>query len=283
VIALVRDLVRRGRHPAVLTRGYGRSGSESLVLIGPEPRASVAAAGDEPLELAHRLPGVPVVVDADRARGGIEAQTLGADVLVLDDGFQHLALERDLDLVLVDAGDPWGGGRMPPAGRLREPLDGLGRADAVLVTKVTGEGVDVVEEIRRRVEAVAGTIPVIAARLEPIAVRRTEGQTGPEILAGARVVAVAALGRPEGFADLLRGAGAEVVETRWFDDHHVFSDDEIDGAAERARELGAVVATTAKDAVKIPDDAPVWVVEASMVPLSGGWDELWRLLPEPDR
>ena len=158
VIALVRDLVRRGRHPAVLTRGYGRTIAEPVVLIGPDPKVAVEVAGDEPLELAARLPGVPMVVDPDRVRGGVEALTRGADILVLDDGFQHLRLERDLDLVLVDAGDPWGGGRMPPRGRLREPLSGLARAHAVLLTKVPADPEPMLTEVRRVVaERAPGT------------------------------------------------------------------------------------------------------------------------------
>ncbi len=279
VIALVRDLVRRGRHPAVLTRGYGRVAAEPIVIVGPEPKATVASAGDEPLELASRLPGVPVVVDADRIRGGIEALTRGADVLVLDDGFQHLQLHRDLNLLLVDAGDPWGGGRMPPSGRLREPLSGLARADAVVVTKVGSDPEPILAEVRRVVAEVAPGLPVLAARLEPTAVRRDDGSADPDVLAGTRVVAVAGLGRPEGFADLLRSAGAEVVATRWFADHHVFTTTEIEEAVTAAAAARAVVVTTAKDAVKLPSDAAVWVVEAGMFPLDGSWDGLWQLLP----
>jgi len=280
VIALVRDLVRRGRHPAVLTRGYGRVVADPVVLIGPEPKAKVSTTGDEPLELAWRLPGVPVVVDADRIRGGIEALTRGADVLVLDDGFQHLRLDRDLNLLLVDAGDPWGGGRLPPLGRLREPLSGLARADAVVVTKTGPDPEPILAEVRRVVGEHAPGIPVLAARLEPTAVRRGGGVAGPKVLTGQRVLAVAGLGRPEGFADLLRAAGAEIVETRWFADHHPFTETEVGAAVDAAESAGAVVVTTAKDAVKMPKGAAVWVVEVEMVPLTGHWDELWQLLPE---
>jgi tetraacyldisaccharide 4'-kinase len=279
VIALVRDLVRRGRHPAVLTRGYGRVVADPMVIVGPEPKPTVSSAGDEPLELASRLPGVPVVVDADRIRGGIEALTRGADVLVLDDGFQHLRLHRDLDLLLVDAGDPWGGGRMPPSGRLREPISGLARADAVVVTKVPSDPEPILAEVRRVVAEVAPGLPVLAARLEPTAVRRRDGVAGPEVLDGARVLAVAGLGRPEGFADLLRAAGAEIVATRWFADHHIFTEAEIEEAVTVAAAARAVVVTTAKDAVKLPTDAAVWVVEVGMVPIDGSWNELWQLLP----
>jgi len=280
VIALVRDLVRRGRRPAVLTRGYGRTGSDPVVLVGPEPKATVATAGDEPLELAWRLPGVPVVVDADRTRGGIEALTRGADVLVLDDGFQHLQLDRDLNIVLVDAGDPWGGGRLPPSGRLREPLSGLARADAVVVTKVGSDPEAILADVRQVVWQHAPGIPVLAARLEPTVVRRGEGVAGPKVLTGQRVLAVAGLGRPDGFADLLRAAGAEIVETRWFPDHHRFTETEVGAAVDAAEAVGAVVVTTAKDAVKMAKGSAVWVVEAGMVPLAGHWDDLWRLVPE---
>jgi tetraacyldisaccharide 4'-kinase len=280
VIALVRDLVRHGRRPAVLTRGYGRATTDPVILVGPEPVVAVERAGDEPLEISGRLPGVPVVVDADRIRGGIAALAHGADILVLDDGFQHLRLQRDLDLVLVDAGDPWGGGRMPPGGRLREPVEGLGRADAVLVTKVSGSGDEVIDEVRRVTARYAPSAPVLAARLEPVAVRRRDGPAAPEVLGGARVVAAAALGRPAGFVELLRRAGAEVVETRWFADHHRYVAGELAELVRTAADLDAVVVTTAKDAVKMPEDAPVWVVEASMVPVDGRWDALWRLLPE---
>jgi len=198
---------------------------------------------------------------------------------VLDDGFQHLALDRDLDLVLIDAGDPWGGGRLPPRGRLREPVSAVARADAVLVTKLPADADPVLAEVRAVLDEVAPGTPVLAARLAPTAVRRPDGRTGPEILDGARVVALAGIGRPEGFAELLRGSGAVVCATRWFDDHHRYSRDEIDEAVAAATSVDAVVVTTAKDAVKLPEDAPVWVVEAAMVPLDGGWDALWRLLP----
>lgn len=280
VIALVRDLVRRGRHPAVLTRGYGRTVTDPVVLIGPDPGADARTAGDEPLELASRLPGVPVVVDADRVRGGVEALTRGADVLVLDDGFQHLKLERDLNLLLVDAGDPWGGGRMPPRGRLREPLAGIGRADAVLVTKVGPDPEPIMTEVREVIGEYSADLPVLAARFALTAVRRPDGVADPRVLDGARVLAVAGLGRPGGFADLLGDAGAEIVETRFFADHHDFTEGEVEAAVAAAIDLGAVVVTTAKDSVKMPPDLTVWVVEVSMVPVLGDWDQLWRLLPE---
>jgi tetraacyldisaccharide 4'-kinase len=281
VIALVRDLVHRGRRPAVLTRGYRRSADHQLVLLGPEPRQAVAEAGDEPIEMARRLPGVPVVVDADRGRGGAEAQRLGADVLVLDDGFQHLQLARDLDLVLLDAGDPWGGGRLPPLGRLREPVSAIARADAVVVTKVPVDHDPTVVAITEQVRELQPEMPVFAARTRITRVRQPErGWVEPEVLAGAKVFAFAGLGRPQAFADVLETAGAEVVAQRWFPDHHVYTADDLLQLADQAERAGAALVTTAKDSVKLEENPPVWVVEVETVPLGSSWDELWRLIPE---
>jgi len=148
-----------------------------------------------------------------------------------------------------------------------------------MVTKVPPDPMTVVDEVRQVVAEHAPDVPVLAARLEPTAVRRPEGAAGPEVLNGARVFAVAGLGRPEAFADLLRAAGAEVVETRWFADHHGFTETDVEALVAEAITLDAVMVTTAKDAVKMPPDASVWVVEAAMVPVAGGWDQLWRLLP----
>ena len=281
VIALVRDLVRIGRRPAVLTRGYKRRDDHQVVVIGPEPRQGFDEVGDEPLEMARRLPGVPVVVDADRERGGIEALRLGADVLVLDDGFQHLRLERDLDLVLIDAADPWGGGRLPPVGRLREPLTAIRRASAVLITKVPVDWRPVVAEIEAAVERVAPMLQVFVSRMQARRVRVPgEGWQPAEVLAGRRVLAFAGIGRPQGLADTLSEAGAEVVDSRWFPDHHVYTRADLQQVVAAAEAAEAVPATTAKDATKLPPDAPVWVVEAAMEPIEGSWRGLWRMLPE---
>ena len=281
VIALARDLVRMGRRPAVLTRGYKRLDDGQVVVVGPDPRQTAAEVGDEPLEMARRLPGVPVIVDTDRARGGAEAQRLGADVVLLDDGFQHLRIERDLDLVLIDAGDPWGGGRLPPLGRLREPVTSLDRADAVLITKVPADWRPVVSEIERVVDRQAPRLQVFVSRMRPSRVHVPgEGWREPEVLSGQRVVAFAALGRPDGFADTLAEAGAEIVSTRWFPDHHAYTDQELSEVVDQAAVASAVPVTTAKDAVKLPLDAGVWVVEVVIEPVEGSWNGLWRLLPE---
>jgi tetraacyldisaccharide 4'-kinase len=278
-IALVRDLVRAGRRPAVLTRGYGRRDRTPQVVIGPAPRSAPELVGDEPLEMAASLPGVPVVVDADRARGAAVAVARGADVLVLDDGFQHLGLARDLDVVLLDAGDPFGGDRLPPRGRLREPVSALRRADVVVVTKLAPGDRATLESVTSRVHAIHHGLPVLGASLEISRVRTADGAQGPDCLVDRPVVAVAGVARPSGFVDILRRAGARVVATRWFADHHVYRPADLQWMADAAERHAAVVVTTAKDAVKLPDDA-AWVVDVEMLPTGGSWDALWDLVTQ---
>jgi tetraacyldisaccharide 4'-kinase len=279
-IALVRDLVRRGRRPAVLSRGYGRRSCEPLVVVGPEPGLGPELIGDEPLEMARRLPGVPIVVDADRVRGGRAAIGHRADTVILDDGFQHLRLARDLDLVVVDAGDPFGGGLLPPRGRLREPLTAVKRASAVVVSKLSGDGDERLAAISARVAEMAPALPVFGACVVPRRVQVDNEWRAVDALAGARVLAFAGIGRPQSFVELLEAAGAEVVGHHFFADHHLYTDQEIDDICTRATALGATPVTTAKDSVKIPAGTAVSVVEVDVEPVEGSWDRLWRLLPE---
>ena len=279
VIALVRDLVRRKRRPAVLTRGYGRTEASPVVVVGPDCELGFERIGDEPLEMAARLPGVPIVVDADRVRGGGVAVRLGADVLVLDDGFQHLRMARDLDLLLVDAGDPWGGGALPPRGRLREPVSAIARASAVLVTKIPLDAVSVFDQIVDEVGSIAGPRPCIAARMVASRVRTPGGWKPPDELAGRRVLAFAGIGRPQGFVDLLEATGAEVVATRWFRDHHRYVERDLERVVAVAAAVDATAVTTTKDSVKLPANAGFWVAEAEMRPMVGDWNTLWSLLP----
>ena len=279
VIGLVRELVRLGQRPAGLTRGYGRRGRDQVVVVGPEPGLSVQQTGDEPMELARRLPGVPIVVDADRRQGGREALRRGADILVLDDGFQHLRIARDLDLVLLDAGDPWGGNHLPPRGRLREPVSALARASAVLITKLSVQPDEQLAAVRSRVHREAGELPIFGARMRPVRVRSPEGWQPIDVLAGRRVLAFAGLGRPADFARSLEDVGAEVVAKRFFPDHHDYSDDELRQLEAEAQQEGAVLVTTGKDAVKLTAHAQVWEIEAEMTPVEGSWTAVLRLLP----
>lgn len=278
VEALVRDLIRRGRRPAILTRGYGRGGDEALVLVGPRPETPVEESGDEPLELACRLPGVPIVIDRDRVRGGARAIALGADCVVLDDGFQHLRLRRDLNILLVDAGDPWGGGHLPPRGRLREPLRAIHRADLILVTKIRGGNIP--EEILESLSLLHPGCPVHGLRMAPSKLLSPQGPQELESLEGREVLAVAGIARPSAFVDILRDLGARIMEERFFPDHHNYSCEEMRQMEARAEERDWRLVTTAKDAVKLKMLSSMWVMEIRVAPLDKNWSFLWKHVPE---
>ena len=237
VIALLMRLGERGIAAQVVTRGHGGSlGGEEPVRVD-ERRHRADEVGDEPLLLAAFA---PVWVGRDRAAAARAAETAGAQAIVMDDGLQNPDLARDLAIVVVDAAFGFGNGRVMPAGPLREPVsDGLSRAGLVLVIGP--------EEERARFRAdwpAVERLPVVEARLEPLA-------TGMD-WAGLRTLAFAGIGRPEKFFASLRGAGADVVATRSFDDHEPFAPRLLARLDAEARALGAQLVTTEKDAARLP-------------------------------
>jgi tetraacyldisaccharide 4'-kinase len=198
--------------------------------------------GDEPLMLARRLAGVPVVVGADRVAAAERAAGLGCDVIVLDDGFQHRRLGRDLDVVALRASEPYGNGRCLPAGPLREPKAGLGRADALVLT---GDG--------PAAERNRGDKPVLRGRLEPVEwLPFPAGPSRPVgFLRNKPVLAVSGIGHPAAFERTLADLGLNCVRHLAFRDHHRYSAGDLRRIGEEAEALAAEsVVTTEKDAVR---------------------------------
>ncbi|MFN2386569.1 MAG: tetraacyldisaccharide 4'-kinase [Thermoanaerobaculia bacterium] len=249
---LARRLRFEGRRPAVLSRGYGRR-SQGVVVVsrGDGPLVSPEEGGDEPVALARRLPGVLVVVGERRVEAGRAAETLGADVLVLDDGYQHLSLQRDLDLLLLDARDPFGGGRFPPRGRLREPLSALSRASAFVFTRVERQPPE--REALARLREANPAAPVFTARLRPTGLCDEAGSPvdAPELLRR-RFIAVCGIARPEGFRASLKDLDLAPEEILTFPDHHRYGARDLARIRRTAEETGSSwIATTEKDAVKL--------------------------------
>lgn len=272
---LARRLADRGLRPAVVSRGYGAArGQES----------------DEAAELGVLLPAVPHVADRDRIAGVRTAAAGGADVAVLDDGFQHRRLARDLDIVAVDATDPCGGGRLFPRGLLREPVAGLARAQAVVLTRATAVDARRRDAIRRELAGgTRGRLPPvwIEATHRPVGLRAASGTTQPlERLAEARVAAFAGIGNPAAFRATLAGLGGDLVGFRPFPDHHRYTPADLDALRDWAAGLGAdLVVTTLKDLVKVRADRsgrlPLLALEIALEPLPGGDLSAFDALLEP--
>lgn len=269
-----RALAREGLRACVLTRGYGRADESKRVLASDGARvlAEVAECGDEPRLLAERLLGAAsVVCDRDRVAAARWARAeLGAEVFVLDDGFQHLRIARDLDIVTLDATAPWGGGAMLPRGRLREPASGLARADCVVITR--SELAADLEDLRREVVRVGGgRAAVFTSRVRTKGLTCLTGEAGAEAdvePGSVSVGAFCAVGNPGAFFEHLRRDGFGVCYTRAFPDHHVYTRADVEAVARVAAGRGArALLTTAKDAVKLRglgSALPCYVVETAL-------------------
>lgn len=253
VAALAAHLRDRELAAAVLSRGYARRGRGVQVVSNwrEGPLLPPSRAGDEPVLLAGALPGVAVVVGADRHQAGLAALARlepAPDLFLLDDGFSHLRLARDLDLLAFPAADPLGGGRLPPSGRLREPLAAAARADAALLT---GRGVDgeAVGRLRAALAAAGFGGPVFAA---PTEAGEPRFAGGGRLAPGARVLLVSAIARPGGFRAAAGESGCEIAGEITFPDHHAYPEASLERIAVAFRAAGAqALLTTAKDRVKL--------------------------------
>jgi tetraacyldisaccharide 4'-kinase len=248
-------LLRTGFHPAVLTRGYGRRGRRyGRVLPIGNPGELSDLFGDEPVMMSAYLPAVPVWVGRDRAASGKAALAQGGvDVLILDDGFQHLALERDLDIVLLDCRSPFGNGHVLPAGPLREPLSNLKRADALVITHA--DRVIDSAPLTEKLESFFPGTSVFACRhkVRGISLRAGGPVFGLDAFLDRGAVVFAGIAGPDGFFEDLRSAGIKIRETFSFPDHHRYTAADFSMIFRAASEHGAgAIITTAKDFVRIP-------------------------------
>lgn len=233
VLAILASLQAKGLTAFALTRGYGGS-LPGPVWVDPA-KHSAAEVGDEPLLLAATA---PTIVAKDRAAGAQAARAAGAQVIVMDDGFQNPAVRKDFSLIVVDGGAGFGNGRVLPAGPLREPVAaGLARAQAVI--RIGADHCGLAAHLPEG-------IPLLTATLVP---------DGPMAWRGRRVFAFAGIGRPQKFFDTLAGVGAEIAGTRAFADHRPYAAADLDALRRDAAATGAALVTTAKDFARLrPND-----------------------------
>jgi tetraacyldisaccharide 4'-kinase len=254
-IMLAQWALTEGYRVAILSRGYGgrHKGRILEVSDGNDIKARPAEAGDEPCLLARGLKGIPVVVAKKRYFAGLYAhERFGSNFFVLDDGFQHLGLRRDLDLVLMDASDPFGNGHLLPWGPLREPKAGLERADAFLITRSGNDGP--AEGLMDELKSKWPSKPVFRSDHVPEKIIfPADGVVhNDDFLNGKRVVAFAGIAKPEELMKTLTDLGADVVSFKGFEDHHPFQRREIQALMDERKGLHAdYLLTTEKDWVRM--------------------------------
>ncbi len=264
VIHLARRLVDAGVKTAVISRGYGfHVAGDYLVVSGPDGLYTEAGqAPDEALMTARKLPGVPVVVSPSRYRAGkAVVERFGAWVVLMDDGFQHLGLFRDIDILVVDTDNPIGNGLVLPAGPLREPLSGAHRADVIWLSGRRAS------ELPRKLSAQFSGKPVVWARVVPEGLVTRSGKTiSPGALPGMRVLTFSGIARPERFFEAVEGLGVVPADHAAFPDHHDYTDDDVATLNRRAQEAAAeIFVTTEKDLARLSGDEPFTLPVTALV------------------
>ncbi len=254
VIQIAELLIRNNRRPAVVSRGYGRKDEAETIVVsdGRSLLVDAQTGGDEPALIGSKLPGIPVIVGQKRYQAALLAlERFRPDVVVLDDGFQHIQLKRDLDIVLLDAGKPFGNGKLFPAGILREPPGALKRAHAVLITKMdSSSDVKALKEvIQRNTRARIFTSQQVP--LDLIDYRSNELKP-LSALRGSKVLALSGIARPDSFTRLLTSLGADIVATCTYPDHFDYQKSDLAAVFQKAAdEKISMIVTTEKDAIRL--------------------------------
>ncbi len=278
LVALVAEqLFAKGERVGILTRGYGRENPKARVLVADGARITADApqAGDEPFELARKLVGKAVIIaDADRAAAGIWARKkFGITTFVLDDAFQHRRVERDMNIVLIDATNPFGNGKTLPFGILREPLENLQRADKIIITRANLASN--INDLKTEISKYNSHCPIFVSKNRISKLTELKDFHAVPVAAkflktiSEKCFAFCALGNPNNFYDQLRQENFNLTATESFADHHFYTTSDIAEISAKARKAGAkVLLTTAKDAVKLQDfnfEIPCFVVETEMI------------------
>ena len=267
VIFLAGMLKSAGRKVCVVSRGYRRQARGSTGSVVSDGRRIVMGkklAGDEPYLIAKTLRDVPVLVDKVRYRAGEYAvKNFGARVIILDDGFQHAGLYRDLDILCLNALNPFGNGMLLPAGYLREPVKNISRAAVFVITRCDRVPEEKIAEIENTILTYRKDAKIFHACFSKRIFYRNE-----EVDAGSfrdkNIIAVSGIAVPEDLDITLRELGARLLLHKKFPDHYFFKEKDIHGFLQAAAEFQAAILTTSKDAGRMPEDFPCYVIDVGL-------------------
>ncbi|MCX5853081.1 MAG: tetraacyldisaccharide 4'-kinase [Deltaproteobacteria bacterium] len=282
VIMLANFLKEKGYRPAVLSRGYGGKAKSPVNIVsdGAHTLMGHVEAGDEPVLIAKSTEGIPVLTGPKRTlTGRIAIENLGADILILDDAFQHRRIFRDVDIVLLNRGKPFGNGFLLPGGPLREPPEALKRADFIIWKDSSLDG----RYPKFQEQGIDKFLPVLSGYLKPKAVvRGNAGEVVPvEYIKGKKICAFAGIGSPETLAETIESIGGVVVSSLPFPDHCRYTSTNISDIQKKASATGAeIIMTTEKDGIRLTDfpdflkDIFVLRVEMEMLPSRDAFEEM---------
>ncbi|MDO5562688.1 MAG: tetraacyldisaccharide 4'-kinase [Synergistaceae bacterium] len=271
---VVRQFMEAGIEAGLVSRGYRTKKHPPLWVGQNEDSLKREIAGDEPLMLAKRLPNVRIVVAKNRVKGVELLASLGVQVAVTDDTFQHRKMSRDVDIVLVDSTCPFGNRQVIPAGSMREPMSAFSRADMVVLTKANQVDKEQIVSIKKELEPWVELDRVFVAEINLESWMLFDGDEvkdlSSDIVPKGRYIAFSAIGNPPGFYDFIRDKNVDVVACRTFRDHHIFTEENIRNLEKDAEELGADgFICTEKDVVNLPEELsmklPLYVPRIAVV------------------
>ncbi len=250
------EILQQNSYPiSIISRGYKGNYKTKIFLVADQEKilAQPEQCGDEPYLLAKKLPGIPIVVGKDRYLCGLYAwQNFKSEILILDDGFQYLSLKRDLNLLLLDSTLPFGNGWLLPRGLLREPINEIKRADAIILTKAGQSGN--ILELKEKLLKIKKELAVFATDYVPCSLLMDDGKVySPEFLREKKVLAFCGIGRPQSFKETLLKLEPQSLEMEVFPDHHRYREKDWQRLMAKAQEIKAdILITTEKDEVRLP-------------------------------
>ncbi|MCG9126765.1 tetraacyldisaccharide 4'-kinase [Candidatus Poribacteria bacterium] len=273
-------LHKKGYKVVILLRGYGRSSSEKISIVsdGEKCLCSRIESGDEAYLLAHQLNGIPIIVGKNRFdTGKIAYDHFNCDIILLDDGYQHRKLTRDIDILTIDATQPFGTGTLLPIGTLREPISSLKRASIILLTR-TDSPHKPIEDLKNEIKRYIPNSSILDSIHHPTSLyelgnhnwKNDESQTIPlKELEDKRILAVCGIGNPDAFKSTIQSLNPESIQLIPFPDHHIYSDSDIEKIVQKSKQVNAQwVVTTQKDEDKLAtlsQHIPVFVLSIELI------------------